>query len=206
MAEAAVSGSAVAEPVAAQSAAVLAQLAEAPLPVAVPYTPQTWGWYVLAVLLLCALLAAVRALVHRYRTRAYRRAALAELGAIESREGGVAQRMDAAFALLKRVALAARPREQVAALGGRDWLAYLADQDRHSGFSESQADVLLRLLYADARLSDAQADPAQWLPRIRHWIKHHAQAPRDFRVRRGDAAGLAFRIPSSTRPMQGERS
>jgi len=199
--------SSVAEPAAAQSATVLAQLADAPLPAVVPYTPQTWGWYVLAALLLLGVLAIARALLQRYRNRAYRRAALAELKRIEtSREGGVAQRMEAAFALLKRVALAARPREQVAALGGREWLAYLAEQDKRSGFSESQGDVLLRLLYADARLSDAQADPAQWLPRIRHWINHHAQAPRDFRIRGHGAAGLAFQIPSSTDRVQGERS
>ncbi|WP_341679240.1 DUF4381 domain-containing protein [Niveibacterium sp. SC-1] len=186
------------EPLAAQSAAALAQLADAPLPAVVPYTPQTWGWVVLGALLLCGVFALARAWLRRYRTRAYRRAALAELDAIEAQEGGVAQRMEAAFALLKRVALAARPREQVAALGGRDWLAYLAGEDRRSGFSESQAETLQRLLYADARLSDSRAEPAQWLPRIRHWIRHHAQPPYS-------VSGTSLQHPSTDR-MQGERS
>ena len=55
------------------------QLSEAPVPPAIPWTPQTWGWSLLAVVIVALLaLWGIRRYL-RWRADAYRRAALAEL-------------------------------------------------------------------------------------------------------------------------------
>lgn len=120
-------------------------LVEPAVPVAVPMTPQTAGWAVLAGLLVIALAVLVVWRVRRWRADRYRRAALAELAAAGEDPAAIAL-------ILRRTALAAWPRERVAGLAGQDWLAFLdrtgADRAFADGaFAKGSGRVLLRAPY-----------------------------------------------------------
>ena len=99
--------------------ASLDNLREIILPPPVPWWPLALGWWVLlAVLCLAAVSVAFRAW-RTWRANAYRRAALRELAAGES--------VAAMAEILKRTALVAYPRTDVASLSGPAWLAWLAE-------------------------------------------------------------------------------
>ncbi|WP_426233202.1 DUF4381 domain-containing protein [Pararhizobium sp. DWP3-4] len=106
----------------------LESLKDIALPEPVSWMPQTWGWGLVAVfLLVVAVLLALRAL-RRYRANAYRRQALVELNGIEPRVLDPQTRHDAIgelAELLKRVALVAWKREEVATLSGAAWIDFL---------------------------------------------------------------------------------
>ena len=93
-------------------------LVEPAAPVPVSLMPQTWGWAVLALAVVgIAGWLILRRARHRHAS-AYRRAALAEL----ERAGTAAD----VAAILRRAALVAYPRADVAGLIGTDWVAFLS--------------------------------------------------------------------------------
>jgi hypothetical protein len=99
----------------------------------------------------------------RWKAGAYRRAALRELDALSDSAKGIP-------ALLKRVALAAWPRPEVAGLAGERWVAFLRDASPES-FDEQSADDLLRIGYGAPELvADRQE---QLIRSARHWITTH---------------------------------
>ncbi len=128
-------------------------------PEAVAWTPQTVGWLVVALWLLAVLLlAAARAVESRRRNR-YRRAALAELDSIES-AGSLA-------ALLKRTALVAYPRTEVASLYGAEWADFLRRSCPRDRVVDESADALATVAYRRHADVDALVRPA------RRWIRRH---------------------------------
>ncbi|MFM0337158.1 DUF4381 domain-containing protein [Paraburkholderia fungorum] len=162
------------------SSGQLQPLQELPLPEAVSYAPQTIGWVFVALVLLALLLVAAVAVWRHRRKQLYRRVALAELARIEARlaAGPVdfAQRASALAAiprLIKRTSLAAVPREQVAALTGDEWLAFL---QRTRGHFDARSGALLALAsYAPPdRIAAISQDEAMTLiGHTRDWIEHH---------------------------------
>ncbi len=134
---------------------------------AVAWTPQTAGWLVLALwLLVVLLLASVRSFASRRRNR-YRRAALAELKALRfSARQGEAD-AGALAALLKRTALAAYPRRQVASLHGRRWADFLRRSSRNDRVIGEKADELAAAAYTPDVDVEALFEPA------RRWINVH---------------------------------
>ncbi|MBM4090802.1 MAG: DUF4381 domain-containing protein [Planctomycetes bacterium] len=99
--------------------ASLANLRDITTPPPVPWWPLAPGWwFLLTVLGLIAVLAAVRGW-RRWRANAYRRAALQALRGAEN-AASIAE-------ILKRAALVASPRAQVASLTGSAWVKWLAE-------------------------------------------------------------------------------
>lgn len=124
------------------------------------WAPQTMGWYVVfGLLFLLAVWVAWRVFA-RWRRNRYRREALWEL----ERAG-----VSAIPALLKRTALAAWPREQVASLSGEPWLQFL--EIHYKAFSKDQGQHILDLEYRDATLEPEEER------KVRHaaadWIRRH---------------------------------
>ncbi len=141
-----------------------------------PFVPQTPGWIGVGLLALALAVVLARRIAKRHRASQYRRDALAALGGIEIRLREDAQRAAALAdlaALLKRTALAAYPREGVAARSGADWIEWL---DAHGGhFATPPGPMLADLPYERperaAALSEAQA--LELAARCRAWIRGH---------------------------------
>jgi Ca-activated chloride channel family protein len=142
---------------------LLGQLEPVPEPVRVAMTPQTPGWIVLGLAVLGLVLWAAVILLRRHRSNAYRRAAMAELNVL-SRTGNNPAEI---AVLLRRTALAAYPRHQVASLHGDTWLRFLDAHFPGDGFCRGPGRDL-----AAAPWRPVEADPALTaLARV--WILTH---------------------------------
>jgi HAMP domain-containing protein len=117
-------------------AATLRQMADIVLPPPVSMLPATWGWVLLAVVVALVLVLALWIWLRRRARNLYRREAIAELASLEASIGDPAGRRIVVTmlpALIKRTALAVWPREEVAALNGHEWSAFLK---AHAGKAE----------------------------------------------------------------------
>lgn len=108
------------------SEALLSQLRDIQAP-PVSLIPAPGWWILLAVLAL--LLVLVYQFYKRYQKRGWQREARATLSRLrtEADERPVAKSLSALSRLVRRVVLAARPREEVASLSGKAWLDELDD-------------------------------------------------------------------------------
>ncbi len=158
------------EPTHAIAGDALAGLQELSLPPPVPYTPQTVGWVVVAIVVVVLMALVIWRIIRHRRANAYRRAALAELAVIE-RDATVAQLP----VLLKRTAMAATSREHVAALSGADWLRFLDRTLNTDAFTQGTGQLLTRIAYYDEGQLQAipRADLQQLMHLSRRWIQHH---------------------------------
>ena len=165
----------------------LAGLRDWHLPEPVSWWPPAPGWWVLALIGLALGLVLVRWWLRRRREAAPMRAALAELAALRGRLGHDldARSFTAAVSqLLRRLALVRYPRDQVAALSGGDWLAFL----ERSGPGGALAEGAGRLL-ADGQFRNrpaGEAELAALTRAARTWIR--AQGP-------GRRSGRAAALP-----------
>ena len=129
--------------------------------------PQTPASLILLALVAIGAVAATVWLVRRHRRNAYRRAALAELAAIEPRRPHAAV---ALAALVRRTALAAFPRDAVVPLRGAAWLAFLDRSYGGTAFSGGPGRVLTDAPY---RPDAESSDPAALVAVVRQWIRRH---------------------------------
>ncbi len=138
------------------------------MPEPVPWLPQTPGsWVVLGWLLAVLLLSAWQIARRRRRSR-YRRDALAELEAIAARQDmDPAESAQRIAAVLKRTALVAYPRADVAALYGADWARFLAESAGNDPQVAEAADLLAAAAYRP------DVDPAALNRPARRWIRRH---------------------------------
>lgn len=146
-------------------------------PAPVPWWPPAPGWYwVFGALALGLLWVAVHGFIWWQRNR-YRREALAEWKreAERLRESGQrAAALTAMSVLLKRVALTAFPRREVARLHGSAWLAFLDRTTATTAYSNPNGAALERAAYdprSAAEMDDTQAKEISGL--VHHWIARH---------------------------------
>ena len=136
------------------------------VPEPVSAAPQTTAWWILFAALALLLVALVVLWIRRWRRNRYRREALARLDALGPDEAGELPQ------LVKRVALDAWPREQVAELTGEPWLAFL---DRSLGggsaFTSGPGRGLPALAYGGAPPPEAEREELTAL--VRTWIRKH---------------------------------
>ncbi len=137
-------------------------------PAPVSMWPATAAWAVLGFVVVAALALVLRIYLRHRRATAYRRAALAELKALQpALERAEPQALARLDALIRRTALVGFPRRDVASLTGADWIAFL---DRTGGRFEPFSDALAVDPYSPAaRVSDGCALAGA----ARHWIVHH---------------------------------
>ena len=106
----------------------LAALRDIHAPAAPGFWPPAPGWIAVACLVAVAGIAAAVVATRRWRAGRFRREALASLRTLRARhragtpDGEIAMELSA---LVRRVALARRPREEVAGLTGERWMAWL---------------------------------------------------------------------------------
>lgn len=138
------------------------------VPEPVAWTPQTSGWPILAAwLAVVTLVGIAHWLAYRRRNR-YRREAESLLAAIENR--AEVDPVDAAVqiaTLVKRTALVAYPREQVASLYGAEWAAFLRESSAEDPLVVGAADRLAAAAY------QSDADGRVLVTPARRWIRRH---------------------------------
>lgn len=140
------------------------------MPEPVSRFPEGPGWWILGGWLLAVSLLVTWHLLQRRRRSRYRR----EAGALLDEIGSWADRDPPGAAaeiavVLKQTALAAYPRERVAALSGDEWARFLCES---AGNDAEVARVSQQLASA---AYDPRADGRQMLRGARRWIRaHHA--------------------------------
>ncbi|SFI95854.1 protein of unknown function [Phyllobacterium sp. CL33Tsu] len=154
----------------------LKSLADIATPAPVALFPQTWGWALVAILLLAALAMACWHWFKKRRANRYRREALQILDRLES-DGDADTIAREVPILVKRVALAVWPRDAVAAQSGGAWVAFLQNALPDRNLGADLVHMLDDLEYHPTRESDPSGNPKQLLAAARHWIeKHHVPA------------------------------
>jgi hypothetical protein len=137
------------------------------VPAATAWTPQTVGWLVVAVWLAMVMLAFARNALLSWRGNRYRRSALAELKRIESRAREGQATAESLAVLLKRTALAAYPRKEVASLYGAEWADFLRHTCRRDRAVRESADELASAAYR------RDVDVAALIRPARRWVEGH---------------------------------
>ncbi|WP_421999197.1 DUF4381 domain-containing protein [Reyranella sp.] len=139
----------------------LANLRDLALPPDVSLWPPAPGWWVLAAALLALVLLVVLAGVQRYWRNAYRREALRMLADAAASD---------ISAVLKRAALVAWPRAEVAPLSGEAWLAFLDRSGRTTAFSSGPGRAIETLAFGGSATASEQ-DGARLAARA--WLRDH---------------------------------
>ena len=136
-------------------------------PEPVSWMPQTPGWWIAFSWLIVII---VILTWHRYRAwcrNRYRREALAMLRSIEANPVDEKQVAGQIAILLKRTALAAYPREQVAQLYGTEWAQFLCEAASNDPVIGQTAEQLATAAYR------ADSDGNVLIAPARRWIKIH---------------------------------
>lgn len=151
-------------------------------PAAVSWWPLAPGWYAIAGLLLVIIAGAAWRSWRGYRANRYRREALHACAAIERRMADPALRWSGLAdiaELLKRVALAAYPREQVAGLTGDAWWRFLEMGTGPTGSGNEMRVIMDLALYGNPADTDPNDDMVRAIcSAARDWIRNHDPAPR----------------------------
>jgi hypothetical protein len=132
-----------------------------------PWWPPAPAWYVLGAIVGVLVAVAVWRAVACWLRNRYRRAGLAELAALETAAPG-SHTSPALAELVKRVALAAYPRERVASLSGGAWLAFLDATGGTDDFTRGPG-AALEAGYEPG----AHGVSPGLVAAVRHWVKHH---------------------------------
>jgi len=140
---------------------LLARLEPVAEPAPVSLLPQTAGWACAGAALLFVLIRYGYRLVTRYRENAYRRAALRALTDAGDDPAAIA-------AILRRTALVAYPRAEVAGLFGDDWLRFLDARYHGAEFLTGTGRVLASAPYQSGEI------PAVGLGQLAAtWVRGH---------------------------------
>lgn len=134
-------------------------------PDAISMFPATIGWKLVGLWVLACLLLITIHQVRRYRANRYRREAIRLVSQVKPTEESAAQHI---ASLVKRTAIAAFPRSQVASLTGSQWQAFLLESSSEK--LESREALLLSSAAYNPGVDTVQVQQAA----IR-WIRfHHA--------------------------------
>lgn len=137
-------------------------------PEPVPWWPQTPGWWIVAGWLLAVLALAAWQLIKRRRRNRYRRIALAEINSLAARRDmqpdESAQHI---AAVLKRTALVAYPRTEVASLHGAEWARFLVESAGNDAQIAAAANLLASAAYRPDADPEALRNPAS------RWVRLH---------------------------------
>jgi len=160
--------------------ASLQNLNDIVMPAAVSWWPLAMGWYILFGLLLITLVWFGYQSLRRWLDNRYRRAALHELQLLAEDMHDEANRNSSLRqipVLLKRTALSAYPRNQVAALSGKDWHHFLNSKLNQPSFTDDAAATLDRISYSTGDLSEVDPQATKiLLDASNYWLKHHQPA------------------------------
>jgi hypothetical protein len=147
------------------------------LPAPVDWWPLANGWYVVFGIVLIVIGWFAYRSVQAWIANRYRRAALQKLQLLAENIKNEVNR-DSSLRqipiLLKRTALSAYPREQVASLAGKDWFDFLNSSVRNPSFTESTIVTLDRVSYSCGELNEIDTNSiTALLNASKQWLKYH---------------------------------
>lgn len=143
------------------------------LPGPVPWLPPAPGWYVVAALLLVALLYLIIRWWQTWHANRYRREALRQLSLI--RGGSGSDQLEKLPLLLKQTALAVWPREQVASMSGSAWHQFLDQSAGTRYFRDGAGATLDWFAYRiNPEPRPGAAERERLLDAAEFWLKHHS--------------------------------
>ncbi len=152
----------------------LEQLRPNHLPAPVSIWPLAPGWWIVGGLTLAIIILATHFILSRWRKRRYRRQALSTLRRVVKAyeaHGNKKQFAHDCNRLLKKVALQAYPRQDIANLNGDQWLVFLSKSSGNAQFSHSEGAAL----GSDRFKPDYELNVDQLQTLTLSWIKkHHA--------------------------------
>lgn len=157
----------------------LEQLRDIHLPPAVATWPPAIGWWLLAAFALLITLVVLALLWHRWQKNAYRREALRACQSLEEtiRDSADYRSVIAEIsALLKRTALTAFPRSEVAVLSGDAWILFLEAHNPRSSFSVESSTLMIETAFSAQPAEDFQA-VTRLLDEAKAWIRAHRLPP-----------------------------
>jgi len=147
----------------------MTNLVQPSAPEAVGLWPPAPGWYAVAVLVVIALAWIGWKGIQRWRANAYRREALRLINRIGTK-GSLVELPE----IMKRTALSAFPRSEVASLSGEAWLAFLDDTLRTTEFSDGPGRRLADLAFSiDGGESLSEEERRELLGLARRWLAGH---------------------------------
>ena len=129
----------------------------------ISWWPLAPGWYVLILVLAMAVIWFGVTTFKQWKKNSYRREALRELRDISPTE---------LPALIKRVALSAWSREEVATLSGDAWLQFLDRSGNTTEFTQGAGKLLLDISYnPHSQINNNSPEYQQLLNLVRRWIQ-----------------------------------
>lgn len=141
------------------------------VPAPAAWWPPAPGWYMVMTAALVLLTIHLFWVLKAWRKDTYRREALRELDSVLAEGGHKASQVPA---LLKRAALAAWPRQDVAGLNGPAWHAFLDKTASTDLFCSGAGAILDKLSYgASGGYRPSGADLEQLRAASEYWLKHH---------------------------------
>lgn len=163
-----------AETVSTPDPASLSRLHDIVVPEAVdPWWPLAPGWYLVAALAVGVVAWGVWRVRQRRQAGRYRREALAELRALRRLAPGQREAAAGLMTLLKRTALAAWPRTEVAALSGEAWWRFLDENGGGKRFGGGLGELAEQLVYAKHGGKFTGRDLRRLYKAVRQWIQRH---------------------------------
>ncbi len=147
-------------------------LRELAYPDAIPLVPQTPGWIAVGVLLVLALFWLGWLVYRRRQKNAYRRQATKHLAAIAS---STASPAELPF-ILRRAALRAFPRKDVASLHGDAWRIWLNDSAGRELYRPEDMALIDNLAYLPVQRLEQLQDSSELqhlITQTRLWLRHH---------------------------------
>ena len=136
-----------------------------------PFTFETIGWKVLAVVIVVVTLVLFYKWLKLYQKNKYRRTAIEKLKLVENQNSESQYKINQLNIILKQVAIITFGREQVAQLYGNDWLLFLDSKYKKSEFAKYSVN------FSDAIYSSKEVDETS-LTSIykltKTWINEHS--------------------------------
>ena len=161
--------------------ASLQNLNDIVMPATVNWWPLASGWYVLIGILVISMLWFGYRSLQRWLANRYRRSALLELQQLalgvqneKSRDSSLKKLP----VLIKRTALSAYPRQQVANLSGKVWFDFLNSSTKKPLFTESLLAAMEYISYSNKELNAIDAQTInELLAASSNWVKRHQPTP-----------------------------
>lgn len=165
---------------ASQADNILAGLHDVVAPAPVSWAPQTAGWAVLAGALVGLLAWLGWRAWQRARANRYRKVALAEIDgvarALEADPAGGLTALGTVNQILKRTALTAWPRPDVASLASEGWLEFLDATADGQDFCGGPGRALADQVYAPRGVPATEQERQAFFGAVRRWIRHHRRS------------------------------